>query len=544
MWSFVQKRQIRKEVERNWRNRAVPLQKQISARTSRDVETGQQIQDATLTFSNSDPVEEDETANHRSQKDEPSLVECSSSSDPLHPQNWPLARRTTTMLVLSGLVFTQAWAGSSEALAHNKAKAQYEVCTVAANLTTAVYLFGIGSGCLLVGPLSETAGRLSVYLAFSFAYLFFVLGSALSNSFVSQIVCRYFVGLACSATLGINGASVGDMFRPVERAAWYPVIAWVNVVPPVIAPIVGGWVANQQNLDWRWTEWITLIISAFAFLVALLFLPETYLPVLLDWKAKSLRQVSGDNRYISEHAKTSSFGERLERNLPLSIRFTTTEPAILALGGFLVLLYILLFSFLSGFDYIFRRTYSLSSFHEGACFASIAIGATTFTLTAPALYAWSKRRTGYDPNAPVVPEFRLWPAIFTAPLLPISLFWLGWTNYAHISIYSGLAACFCFGIVLNAMYVASYQYIIDSYGDHAAIALSSITMMRYVIAGGMVMAARPMYEGIGVHWTMTLLGCIAAILVPGPYLLMRYGQTLRERSRYAVSDVHASADGS
>jgi DHA1 family multidrug resistance protein-like MFS transporter len=70
------------------------------------------------------------------------------------------------------------------------------------------------------------------------------------------------------------------------------------------------------------------------------------------------------------------------------------------------------------------------------------------------------------------------------------------------------------------MYVASYQYIIDSYGDHAAIALSSITTMRYIIAGGMVMAARPMYEGIDVHWTMTLLGCIATILVPAPYLLL------------------------
>jgi DHA1 family multidrug resistance protein-like MFS transporter len=210
-----------------------------------------------------------------------------------------------------------------------------------------------------------------------------------------------------------------------------------------------------------------------------------------------------------------------------------TEPAVIALGGFLVLLYILLFSFFSGFDYIFKQTYTLNSFQQGACFTSIAVGATAFTVTTPVLYARTCRRANFDRKAPIDPEDRLWPAIVIAPLLPISLLWLGWTNYASISIYSGFAACFCFGIVLNAMYVASYQYIIDSYGEHAAIALSSITTMRYIIAGGMVMAARPMYEGIGVHWTMTLLGCIATILVPAPYLLFRYGRKLREKSEFA-----------
>jgi len=400
-----------------------------------------------------------------------------------------------------------------------------------------MYLFGTGSGCLFVGPLSETVGRNPVYLGFSFAYLLFVLGTALSGSFVSQIVCRFFVGLASSATLGINGASVRDMFRPVKRALWFPVVAWVNVVPPVIAPIVGGWIASRQDLDWRWMEWITLIISASVFLVAFLFLPETYLPILLDWKAKHLRQVTGDDRYVSKHAEQSAFLRRLKEALPLSVKFSTTEPAILTLGGFLILLYILLFSFLSGFDYVFKHTYNLSSLEEGVCFASIAAGATVFTLCAPGLYTWTRYHTENVHGAPTTPEFRLWPAMATAPLLPISLFWLGWTSYASISMWAGLAACFCFGIVLNAMYVSSYEYIIDSYSEHAAIALASITMMRYLIAGGMVMAARPMYEGIGVHWTMTLLGCVAAVLTPGPYLLWKYGKELRRKSPYAKTDV-------
>ncbi|KAJ4349196.1 hypothetical protein N0V95_004779 [Ascochyta clinopodiicola] len=313
---------------------------------------------------------------------------------------------------------------------------------------------------------------------------------------------------------------------------------------PVLAPIVGGWVASRDDLDWKWTDWITLIISSFAFLIAFFFLPETYAPMLLDYKAKHLRRVSGSNRYVTKHEQGSSFFTQIKEVLPLSVKFAAKEPAVLSLGGFLVILYVLLFTFLSGFDYIFKRRYDLSTLEEGACFASIALGATAFSFATPALYAFTRHHVGYDERASVTPEFRLWPAMLTSPLLPISLFWLGWTNYSWISIYSGLGACFCFGVVLNAMYVSSYEYIIDSYGEKASIALASVTMMRYLVAGGMVVAARPMYDGIGVHWTMTLLGCVAVVLTPAPFVLFKFGSKLRKKSPYAIDDVSKDSEGS
>jgi hypothetical protein len=283
-----------------------------------------------------------------------------------------------------------------------------------------------------------------------------------------------------------------------------------------------------------WTNRITLIISGFAFLIALFFLPETNVKVLLEYKAKHLRLITGDNRYTTEHEQSLNLTSELRKILVSSVRFPATEPAVLSLGTFLVLLYVLLFTFLSGFDYIFKRRYDLTSLQEGACFGSIALGATTSSLAAPGLYFWTRRHLNYNENTSVVPEFRLWPAMATAPLLPISLFWLGWTNYPTISVYSGLSACFCFGVVLNAMYVSCYEYIIDSYGEKAAIALASITMMRYMIAGGMVMAARTMYEKIGVHWTLTLLGCVALVLTPAPYVLFKHGAKLRGKSPHAT----------
>jgi DHA1 family multidrug resistance protein-like MFS transporter len=301
----------------------------------------------------------------------------------------------------------------------------------------------------------------------------------------------------------------------------------------MLAPVAGGWLVSHMELTWHWTDWVTLIISGAAFLVAFLFLPETYLPVLLDWKAAHLRRVTGSSNYVSHHAEHASFTKCLREFLPMPVKFFSSDPVIAVLGGYLTLVYILLFTFLSGFDYIFKETYQLSDGLTGSCFASIAVGSTAFTLCAPTLYIWARVETGNVSRAYVTPEFRLWPAVLMAPLLPVSLFWLGWTSYSSISPWSDLAACFVFGIVAAAIYVSSYEYIVDSYDEHSAMALASITMVRYLISGGMVIAARPMYEGIGVRWAMTLLGVVAVALTPAPLLFKHYGKRLRMRSAYA-----------
>ncbi|CAG8902998.1 unnamed protein product [Penicillium egyptiacum] len=460
-------------------------------------------------------------------------VRIRDETDQLDPKNWTLLSRFKNIVILSLLIFAQAWAGSADSQANERASREFGVSQTAENLSTAMYLFGISSGSLFAGPFSESIGRNPTYLVSTLMFLLFVLGSARTRTFAGQVICRYFVGLSSSATLSINGSSVGDQFRPVKRAFVFPMIAWANIAGPTISPIVGGWVVSNPDLDWRWTEYITLIISAFTWVVALLFLPETYLPILLDWKSRQVRRETGDERYAC--GPTSSLYQRLKDIVPLPIIFFSTEPVISVLGAYLVLLYCILFTFLSGFDYIFKRTYNMSIAQTGSCFGAIAAGATVATFAAPGLYKWARRKTHYEHGAALPPEFRLWPAIIASPFLPISLFWLGWTNSPTVSVWSSLLACGLFGAVLISIYISSYEYIIDSYGKHAASALASITMVRYLIAGGMVLAARPMYERIGVHWTMTILGSISLLLAPMPLLFKIYGTRLRKRSRYAES---------
>lgn len=210
MWSYVQYRRIGQQAEKEMKNPAA-------------IEKGNKSA-SNLAINKSSP-----SPDRRQEQKDHIVVRSSGEDDPLDPRNWPLISRCKNIAILSLLIFVQAWAGASESMANSKASKALHVGKVAENLSTAMYLFGIGSGSLFVGPLSETVGKNPTFLVSTFFYMLFVMGSALTPTFCGQVFCRYFIGLFSSATLAINGASVKDQFRPVKRSFVFPVIAWANV---------------------------------------------------------------------------------------------------------------------------------------------------------------------------------------------------------------------------------------------------------------------------------------------------------------------------
>lgn len=42
-----------------------------------------------------------------------------------------------------------------------------------------------------------------------------------------------------------------------------------------------------------------------------------------------------------------------------------------------------------------------------------------------------------------------------------------------------------------------------------------------------------MFEGMGIEWASTLLGCVAAVLVPMPVFFYLYGKKIRAKSKFA-----------
>jgi hypothetical protein len=224
MWSYIQYRQLGRKV-------AAEVERP-SCSTRQSSGNEKQHSDVDKASISPSPKASDSPNNGdhgNAEKGDKIIVRLEGDDDELDPKNWPLLSRAKNIAILSFLIFSQAWAGAAESMANSTASKEFGVSQVAENLSTAMYLFGIGIGAIFGGPLSETIGRNPTYLVPTFCYLFFVLGSALTPTFGGQVICRFFVGLFASATLSINGGSVADQFRPVKRAFVFPVIAWANV---------------------------------------------------------------------------------------------------------------------------------------------------------------------------------------------------------------------------------------------------------------------------------------------------------------------------
>jgi hypothetical protein len=73
------------------------------------------------------------------------------------------------------------------------------------------------------------------------------------------------------------------------------------------------------------------------------------------------------------------------------------------------------------------------------------------------------------------------------------------------------------------------MYLIDTFTVYAASALAANAVMRSIAGAVLPLAGLPMYDKLGMGWGNSLLGFIAAALIPAPWLFIKYGEHLRKK---------------
>lgn len=460
--------------------------------------------------------------------------------DPLCPRNWPLPRRIGCTLQTSLIAAAVGAASGIDATVLPQAAAALGVGETAESLATAMYLVGMGLGSLVAGPFSETFGRNAVYIGSLAVFMVWIMASGLAPNFGAQIVFRFLAGCSASTPLVCGGGSVADMYNTLEKTWAFPMYAIASFGGPMLGAVMGAYIGPSSSVSWRWTEWTMLMLSGVIVVLVALLMPETYSPLLLRWKARHLRRITGDPRFRSEHEiiKFTLFS-RLKVSMTRPF-LMLTEPIIIAMTLYLSVVYIVLFTFLVGWPYIFQDTYHISQGLGNIIFLSMFVGVWFNVILVPIVYRLTinqvKLAESRGEGERFNPETRLLYAMFgPAVSIPISLFWMGWTASPGISIWSPILAAALFGFGVTGVFTCAYMYVIDSYEIYSASALTFTALVRYILAGGITVAGIPLYTNLGVHYTLTILACISCVLVLVPYSLYRWGYLLRKRSKYALS---------
>ena len=352
---------------------------------------------------------------------------------------------------------------------------------------------------------------------------------------VQQVmICRFFDGLFGSCPLAVVAAAFADMFNNKTRGLAIAVFSATVFMGPLLAPFIGGFISISY-LGWRWTEYISAIMGFSAFGLIVIFLPETYPPIILVNKAAELRRKT---KNWGIHAKQEEievdFKELITKNVSRPMRILFTEPIVLLITLYMSFIYGLLYLFLTAYALVFQGKYGMNGGVGGLPYFGMVAGEVIAFAVVVFQNPGYARKLEANNNIPV-PEWRLPIAIVGGVVFSGGLFWFGWTGFEGDKIpwivptLSGLFT----GFGIFSIFLALLNYIVDAYLMFAASALAANTFLRSGFGAVFPLFATYMFNSMGIQWASTLLGCVALVLVPLPIVFLLYGKKIRGRSNFA-----------
>lgn len=466
---------------------------------------------------------------------EPYMVEYNGPDDPIHPHNWPSVKKVYSCVVV-GLTALSVSLGSAMFSAANPIIMEtYHVGTSVAALGVSLFVLGFAAGPVVWGPLSELYGRKVVMVPSCLGYVCFSFAVATAKDIQTIMICRFFAGLIGAAPLVVVPASIADMYGAAKRGQAMAVFAMVLFGGPMLAPIFGGFIIKNPRLGWRWTSYFSGIVGVIALIGVVFFYEETHHPIILVKKAEVLRRRTGNWGIQAPHDEVSlSVKEICENTISRPLVMLLKEPILLLITIYNAFIYGLLYLFLTAVPLIFAGNYHFSLGVSELPYLSMLIGIVIGGFVC-VFFDGRYTRIMNENNGKPVPEERLPAMMIGSFAFAGGLFWLGWAgdypDKVHWIVPTIGAAPIGFGLIV--IFLPSINYIIECYLVLAASALAGNAFLRSAFAAAFPLFAKQMFVNMEIKWASTLLGCLAAVMIPVPFMFYIYGARIRHKSKYA-----------
>ncbi|KAF2031949.1 MFS general substrate transporter [Setomelanomma holmii] len=464
---------------------------------------------------------------------EQNLVGWDEQNDPQNPRNFPDRRKWMILGMVAAITFLSPLASSIFAPGIPFVNADFHNSSqLLGSFAVSVYILGFAVGPLFLSPLSEIYGRCIVLNCSNVFFCAFTLGCALAPSLGGLIGMRFLAGLGGSACLTIGTGVIADMFVPAQRGKAVALYSMGILFGPILGPICGGFIA--QRAGWRWDMWVVLIVACLLTIGLIFFNTETYHPVLLERKTKKLRTELNRHELqnimtYDKDAAARSQAQILKNGMIRPLKMLTRSPIVLFCSLYMSFLFGLLFLLFTTITPVFIQTYGWSPEITGLAYLGIGIGNfigigfVAKTSDATIIRLAKKNKGVYEP------EMRLPLCVFFGFLIPVSLFWYGWTSYYKVHWIVPIISLIPFGFGLMGIFAPLQTYMIDCFPQFAASAIAGMTVLRCLFGGLLPLAGPSMYATLGLGWGNSMLGFLAIAFIPVPALLFRYGKTVREK---------------
>jgi DHA1 family multidrug resistance protein-like MFS transporter len=365
--------------------------------------------------------------------------------------------------MLGYTTFVAAFGSSIFSAATFPFAAQFHVSSEVGILGLSLYVLGFATGPIVWAPFSELQGRRLPLVVGSFGLMIFQFAAATGKDLQTVLISRFWGGFFGACPLTIVAAVFSDMFDNKTRGLAITVFAIMVFSGPLLAPFIGGFIVISP-LGWRWTEYITGIMASLAFVLNILFLRETYPPMILVEKAAELRRRT---KNWGIHAKQEEievdFRELIEKNFSRPVRMLVTEPIVLLLSLYMAFIYGLLYLLLTAYLFVFQEVHHMNPGVGGLPYFGIITGELCAGVVIFVRQPGYNKKLAANGGWPI-PEWRCPEIIAGGISFSAGLFWFGWTGYKesiHWAVPTVSGLLLGFGIM--SIFLQSLNYLVDAY---------------------------------------------------------------------------------
>lgn len=300
----------------------------------------------------------------------------------------------------------------------------------------------------------------------------------------------------------------------------------------VIGPIAGAYLV--QDAGWRWVFRVLAIAAGVMTVFTFLTMRESYASVLLKRKAQKLRQETGNDKLRSKLDNGLSPKEVFMRAIVRPLKMLCLSPIVFLLSLYMAVVYGYLYLVFTTITGLFEEVYGFSQGTAGLSFLGIGVGMLLglvfFGATSDKVVTILANRNDGERK----PEYRFPHMMIGAVMIPVGLFWYGWSAQARVHYIMPIIGTGFVGCGLLAIFMPVGTYLVDAFTIYAASAMAANTVLRSLVGAFLPLAGPQMYATLGLGWGNSLLGFIAIAMWPVPVLFFIYGERIRKSKRFKV----------
>ncbi|EXJ62420.1 hypothetical protein A1O7_02855 [Cladophialophora yegresii CBS 114405] len=452
--------------------------------------------------------------------------------DPENPKNYSNLFKWLMTFLLAFMTLCVSLASSAYTGAAGLIIPEFHCSHEVYLLGLSLMVAGFALGPLMWAPLSEAVSRRDVLLVALGLYIIFTAVCAAAQNITALVILRLLCGTLGSAAFVIPGGQISDMFEAEQRGMAQAVYSAAPFLGPTLGPTVGGFLSPAAG--WRWLFGFLALYAAALTVLGIIFVPETYAPVLLRRRAKLLSKATG-KVYMTriDIEQPIVLKEVVKRSVARPWALLFREPIVLLLSIYMAVVYGTLYLFFAAFPIVFQQGYGWNAGENGLAFLGIMVGnllaVGVIILDNKRYVRISKAHGGFAP-----PESRLPPVIYGGVVAIVGLAWFAATADPSIHFIVPVLSGLPFGIGFILIFMCCSNYLVDSYVIYSASVLAGNSILRSTFGAVFPLFATYMYNNLGVHWASAVPGFIALACFPFPIFFYKYGKSIRRRCKYSA----------